>query len=311
MNARFEHDRLALFRAVGVSARSVWIDDRRLGCRTYAMQVGEGPCPTILVHGGMSEASVWYRLVPLLDTPLLLVDRPGHGLSSDVDYGRVDFRAHATSWLTGVLDGLGIEQANLVGNSMGGYFSTVFALEHPSRVRRLVLAGAPAGTDRELPLFLRLWRLPIIGHLFGLAMRTVRDPQQVRRRALGSMCRHPERVSDAAVLVQAAATRRPRWNAMMRSMIRAASDAGGWRESLSIREAMLSLTRPTLFAWGEHDSFAPPSSGEQIAARMNGARFEVIADAGHLPQLDQPEALAASIRRFLDSSRGHASTHAA
>jgi pimeloyl-ACP methyl ester carboxylesterase len=56
---------------------------------------------------------------------------------------------------------------------------------------------------------------------------------------------------------------------------------------------------PTLFAWGDTDTFAPASSGQELAARMPAASVDVLEDAGHLPQLDQPEALARSLNRFL------------
>lgn len=294
----FEARRLQLFRDSGFLGRGIWMHDPRLDFRTYAIRRGDGPCPTVLIHGGMAEASVWYRLAPYLDGPVVIPDRPGHGLSGDIDYTGIDYAAHAVAWLDGVVEALGLAQVDLVGNSMGGYFAIVYALARPSRVRSLVLAGAPAGVDRKLPRFIHLWRMPITGHAIGAAIRRTRDPEQIRRRGLGSMCTHPERVSDRALEVQALSTDRPRWNATIRSMLRACSDFGGWRKRLSIRDAMATLEVPTLFAWGDRDSFSPPSSGQAIAEHMANARVEVLYDAGHLPQLDQPEALAAAIRRF-------------
>lgn len=299
----FEHDRLELFRKAGFAGQSTWFDDAALGCRTYAITRDQGPCPTLLIHGGIADASVWYRLAAHLTGPVVIVDRPGHGLTTNIDYTGLDYRQHAVDWVKGVVDALGVEQVDLVGNSMGGYFSIAFALAHPGRVRRLVLAGAPAGIDRQLPAFLRLWGRPITGALISWMMKRVREPQQMRDRVFRSMCTHPERISDDALRVKLAAGTRPGWHAMIRSMIRAISDLGGWRPALSLREPMTQLAIPTLFAWGDRDSFAPPSSGHDLAARMPAARVEILDDAGHLPQLDQPEALARSIEGFLRARR--------
>lgn len=134
--------------------------------------------------------------------------------------------------------------------------------------------------------------------VIGKIVTSTREPQQLRDRVFRSMCVHPEWISDEALHVQADATTRPGWNAMIRSMLRAFSDFGGVRPALSIREAMTQVAVPTLFAWGERDSFAP-ASGHDLAARMRAAVVDVIEDAGHLPQLDQPEALARRIGRFL------------
>lgn len=300
----FERGRLKLFRDTGFDGTSAWFDDAALGMRTYGIVRGDGPCPTVLVHGGIADASVWYRLAAHLEGPVVILDRPGHGLTTGIDYTGVDYRQHAVAWLKGVLDALGVEQVNLVGNSMGGYFAVVFALAHPTRVRRLVLAGAPAGADRPLPLFLRLWGRPVVGALISAMMKGTTTPAQMRTRVFASMCTHPEWISDQAMDVKMAAGTKPGWHRMIRSMVRAVSDLGGWRPALSIREPMTKLAVPTLFAWGDQDSFAPAASGQALATRMPDASVEVLADAGHLPQLDQPEALARSINRFLGTAIG-------
>jgi pimeloyl-ACP methyl ester carboxylesterase len=283
-------------------ATSLWLEDTALGLRTSAVTRGAGPRPTVLVHGGIADASVWYRLAAHLDAsagPIVIVDRPGHGLTTGIDYAGVDYREHAVAWLKGVVDALGAAQVDLVGNSMGGYFSTVFAAAHPERVRRLVLAGAPAGADRPLPMFLRLWGRPVTGRLIGAMVRGTKTPTQMRKRVFASLCTHPERISDQALDVALAAGARRDWLPVIRSMLGACTDLGGWRPALSIRETLAALPTPTLFAWGDTDTFAPASSGQELAARMPAASVDVLEDAGHLPQLDQPEALARSLNRFL------------
>jgi pimeloyl-ACP methyl ester carboxylesterase len=66
-----------------------------------------------------------------------------------------------------------------------------------------------------------------------------------------------------------------------------------------MRDDLARLQVPTLFAWGDKDAFAPASSGEDMVSRMANAEIEIVADAGHLPYLDQPAAVAALLNPFL------------
>ncbi len=68
---------------------------------------------------------------------------------------------------------------------------------------------------------------------------------------------------------------------------------------MSIRRRVAELQVPTEFIWGERDAFAPPSSGAELSALMPDARMHVLADAGHLPYLDRPEAVADAINALL------------
>jgi len=66
-----------------------------------------------------------------------------------------------------------------------------------------------------------------------------------------------------------------------------------------LRDELAHLPVPTLFLWGEVDRFGRPSIGQDLAATMPDAHFEVLPDTGHLPQVDHPELVAAAINQFL------------
>jgi 2-hydroxy-6-oxonona-2,4-dienedioate hydrolase len=311
--AQFERDRLALFARNGFDAASRWLVDTS-GKKTYAMiRDGHGPT-TLVIHGGLAEAGVWYamagRLAERLTGKIVVPDRPGHGLTHGIDYTGVDYRKAAVEWMLHLVDSLGERQVDLVGNSMGGYFCLVFALAHPERVRRLAIVAAPAGVDRPLPLFLRLWGRPVIGNVISAMMGGMKDPEELRTKVLASMVARPERIATDALEVLFRAGARPDWHPMARSMVRAVSDLGGWRPELDIREEVARLAVPTVFAWGDKDNFAPPASGEDLARRMPNARFELLENAGHLPQLDAPEECAAVVGRFFTEEAPRASTGA-
>ncbi len=293
----FEETRRSLFQARGFAGTPRWLDSGPSGIRTYALVREQRGIPTVLVHGGLAEASVWAPTAGLLDGTVIVLDRPGCGLTSPIDYRGVDYRKHAADWLLGVVDALGAPKVNLVGTSMGGFFSMAFATAHPERVARLALPGAPAGLDREIPLFLRLWGNPVVGRL--IAKMKFDDIEALRKRVFSMLVAYPERVPNDLLEIALVAPDLPGVRLASRTMLGAISTLRGFRPELMLREAMETLDVPTLFAWGDRDPFAPPSSGKELAARMLHAEVVVLPDVGHMPQMEAPELLAEHLNAFL------------
>lgn len=292
-----------MFAAHGFQAESQWVPDGE-GRETYVAVGGSGSPTRILVHGGMSEAGGWALLAGRLEGRLAIADRPGHGLSYDIDYREVDdYLEAAAEWVESVADGVGGAPVDLIGSSMGGFFATAFAVKHPQRVRRLVLVAAPAGIDRHLPLFPRLAANAVTGRL--LFRSSFENPEQLRNRAYASLVVHPDRVPDDQLEVEFHATLRPGFGLMAHTMFRAVTSIRGWPSRYLIKERLIHLETPTLFAWGEQDTRAyPPSLGREIADKMKNADFVLLPDAGHAPWIDQPDLTARAINRFLDPPQG-------
>ncbi len=293
----FEQQRLALFARHGFEGESRRVADRE-GRTTYVLRRGEGAPPTVLVHGGLSQASEWALLAGKLPGHVVVADRPGCGLSSPIDYSGVDFRMAATDWLLDVMDGIAAHQVDLVGSSMGGFFSMAFAVAHPDRVRRLILVGAPAGLDRKLPLFPRLWGNPVTGPL--ITRSRITDPEVLRKKVFARLLvARPERLSRAFLEVMVAAMALPGVDRAAYTMLRNVTTLRGWRPHLMMRDDMARLPVPTRFVWGDDDAFASPSSGRAMVAEMPHADIVRLADTGHLPHVDSPDAVADAIVRFL------------
>jgi pimeloyl-ACP methyl ester carboxylesterase len=73
----------------------------------------------------------------------------------------------------------------------------------------------------------------------------------------------------------------------------------GLRRELILGERWQALTTPTLLVWGERDAFGPAEEGEALVATNPNLRLVRLAEAGHLPWLDDPESVVAEIERFL------------
>jgi 2-hydroxy-6-oxonona-2,4-dienedioate hydrolase/2,6-dioxo-6-phenylhexa-3-enoate hydrolase len=112
-------------------------------------EAGSGEVPLILLHGAGAGATSWSNFV--LNIPVfaeqhrvLAVDQPGYGKSDPyvMKESRNTVNARAVKDL---MDALGIERANLVGNSMGGGTSLAFAVDYPDRIEKMVLMGSGGG----------------------------------------------------------------------------------------------------------------------------------------------------------------------
>jgi len=292
----FEERRLDAFRSHGFVGVGRRIPDLA-GRQTYVLINGESPCPTVLVHGGAGNTVEWADLAPKLVGPVVIPDRPGFGLSYPNDYRRVDYRADAARWLLELADGLGVDQIDLVGNSMGGFFAIAFAAAYPERVRRLVLCGAPAGLFPKIGVFLQLWATPGIGAL--ISKIRFRDTETLRKRLFGSYLLHPERVAADLLDVALLGINLPGTADTNRAILQAVATVRGWRPDMRLDGALAALTVPTLFVWGDSDQLSHADIAHDLTTRMPDAHVNVIPDAGHIPHLDQPGPVAAALNEFL------------
>jgi pimeloyl-ACP methyl ester carboxylesterase len=269
------------------------------GGTTQAIEVGQGP-PLLLLHGGLGEAFQWAHILPALARRhrVMAVDRPGHGLADPFDYRGVDVLRHARRFLGDILDAEALSSVPIVASSMGGLWAVSFALAHPERVPRLVLAGAPAGITRALPLQMRLGMLPV---LKTLVRRMMRRPTRDSTRAFWKqlLVAHPERLEDDFLDLLTASQLRnaPSWFTLLDQAV----DVRGMKKELVLGDRWKDLSVPTTFVWGEKDAWAAPEEGEAVASAHARLRMVRIPDAGHAPWIDAPDLVVEAIERALAS----------
>jgi pimeloyl-ACP methyl ester carboxylesterase len=267
---------------------------------TQLFELGSGP-PLLYVHGGLGGA---YEVVPILaalaDTHrVLAVDRPGHGLADPFDYRGVDLLDHGRTFMRDVVDALELPNVDVVANSLGALLSVAFAIDAPSRVSRLALVGAPFGIMRRPPLLMLPTGLPIIGH--RLARHSFSNATRDGSRKFWGqlLVEHPERIDDRLLDIDVAHTRRNVESLL--TLIACIADWRrlGYRRELILGERWRALTMPTLLAWPEHDAFGSPAQGEALVATNANLRLVRLPGVGHVPWIDDPDAVLAEIERFL------------
>lgn len=286
--------------AVEVRPRFVELES---GLRLQLLEAGEGD-PLVVLPGTGAPAVVMLPLVEhLRGQHVLIVDRPGHGLSDPVEGYRERPRTTAVDVVVGLLDALGLDRVDLVGSSGGAIWTLWAALDRPQRVRRVVLLGAvPLLLGTRTPLPLRLMATPVIGSILD---RVMPDPSpDMVKRLMGMMgegdtiVRYPAMI-DALVATNkdpiAGDTIRQEHTAVIRGVL-------GWRPSARFTKAGLGQMRqPTLLIWGDHDPVGSPDAARSNADVIPNAQA-VVVHAGHAPWFGEPERIAELITRFLNET---------
>ena len=266
---------------------------------TRVVRVGEGPA-TVLLHGGGLTSTTWAPLLAHLPgRSLYLVDLPGCGLADAFDYTGVDLDAHQTAFVGSVLDALGLQDAALVGASMGGWFALRFAIERPRRTIATALVTAPAVA---LPGSLMPVPMALSATWLGRRLAAVSPPPSARmtRQMLAriggdaSVTGVPDAMFDA--LGAAMALGVPSTTTL---------DMCRWRTPhphLQVTDDELAACRsPVLFLWGRHDVVQSPEAGERAARLLPQGRLEVL-PGGHGLWFDLPERCGRLLTEFLQGA---------
>jgi len=252
------------------------------GQKIHYVEAGSGPV-VVLLHGLGGNTSNWAFNVSALAQKYRVVvpDQIGFGRS---DKPFINYRvATYVDFLDKFLDELKIEKASLVGNSMGGWVSALYALQRPARVERLVLvdaAGFRPPKEFDLPA------------LSGLNPSTREGMRQLATMVFANKQLF---TSDAAI------------DAMMAQRI---SAGDGYTiqslvESIYRGEDMLdgrlaAIKHPTLLVWGREDGLTPLArEGERFKREIGGSQLVVFDNCGHVPQVERAAEFNATVLKFL------------
>jgi pimeloyl-ACP methyl ester carboxylesterase len=194
---------------------------------------------------------------------------------------------------------------HLVGNSMGGAVSIRVAAARPDLVRTLTLVS-PVLPDRRphrATAHFPILALPFVGQ--RLARGFARMPAETRVAGVYNMCYynpallHPDRFAQEV----AALRRRDDLGHDAATLVGAARTLVG--ETLSLRPFSLwraaeQITAPTLVLFGGHDRLVSPALAVPAARVFRNVRVEVLADTGHIGQMERPGIVAARFREMVE-----------
>jgi pimeloyl-ACP methyl ester carboxylesterase len=250
-----------------------------------------GATPVVFIHGLGASMYSWHRVLPVVaggGHRVIAFDLPGFGFSDPDDTESEFTNARYSRLVVALLDSLGLASAVLVGHSMGGAIAAEVALDHPERVRALVLMNS-AGSSMRMPIMLRAARWSFVG-----VVVTAFRGRWPTARILRSSFADPARVTEADIDQYYAPVPEARFGRALRGVLR------GFRfDTLIGRLATTTLTTPTLVLWGAEDRLIPVREGSRLASAMPRATFVVVPDAGHAVAEEAPAEVNRLLLEFL------------
>ena len=249
--------------------------------------------PIVLIHGAGGGAANWYRMFAPLSRRhrVLALDLPGFGLTEARAPER-PLGIQAAHLVRDWMDALQIEKATIIGTSFGGLAALRFAQHFPARTAQLALidtAGAAAGVS---PL-IRTAQWPIAPLIFAPSRSGTRWLLRnvlMRRRLPGD-----EEAALVEYLYQSALHAEPGYFV---KALRLFTDRKVQSERPSDDE-LQRVTSHTIVIWGTRDRFFPPDQAAKLANRLPNATHVLIDGAGHSPNWENPDELAATLNTFI------------
>lgn len=237
--------------------------------RPLVEQNGDGN-PILLLHGGAGPASMRPLQGILSDRRYILPTHPGFDGTDRPAW--LSSIADLSLCYLALLDALKQTDVLVVGNSAGGWIATEMALRRPTTLRGIVLIDAVGMTPTQ-------------------ATGPIIDPASVPPDVLASLA-----FANPAKATPPSPEAAERLSNNQRALNIYAGDP--FMHDPTLDDRLGSIAVPTLILWGDADRIVTPAYGEAFAQAIPDANFKCVPNAGHMPQIERPDAVTDLIQKF-------------
>lgn len=236
----------------------------------------------LLIHGHPFDHSMWkYQYEALENFRLILPDLRGYG-KSDYEFDKIYIEEQALD-LAIFLDELNIEKVHLIGLSMGGQIAVEFTMLFKDRVKSMVLCDTNPVNENSTSY---QNRLKLAEKITSIGMKEYTE-QSIHEYL------HPKTPEQNKEVFQHL------YQMMENTQTKGAVASHKGRAERRNNEPFLSkITVPTLVIVGDEDFFTPVAEMKNIADKIPNAVFEIIENAGHMPNMEQPKIFNEALIKF-------------
>jgi len=265
----------------------------------------------VLIHGFLSSTFTWEDMVPKLQKKFTdqsipaphvwAVDMKGFGWSDkpfNAKYDPFTLMEEVYTWM----EKIGIDNATVVGHSLGGTIAWTLALDHPEKVGRLVLVDA-AGYPPNKNKFSTFVRLPFLDSWVNLCFN-----RGLVKRGLEKFFYDSGKITDARVDEY---FNRLRTRGCIDAQVAIATSIDS-ELALTYAGRIPDIKQETLIIWGRNDSWFPLQDGCRFNHNIKRSTLVIIPQCGHVPQEEKPNDVAQVLYQFLaDPLQGQAGNKSA
>jgi pimeloyl-ACP methyl ester carboxylesterase len=257
------------------------------------VDIGEGELePIVFIHGLGGQWQNWLENIPraALERRVIALDLPGFGLTPE-PRDRITIPGYGRC-VDSLCEKLSLGRVDLVGNSMGGFVAAEVAIQFPDRADQLILVSAAGITSADIahrPV-LTVGRVAAAIVTHGTARhRAIAARPRSRHLALALVARYPSLLrADLAYEGFVKGTGKPGFDDALRASL-----------EYDFRDRLPEIRRPTLIVWGENDSILPVKDAAEFERLIPDSRKVVMANTGHIPMAERPEAFNDLMLSFL------------
>lgn len=258
-------------------------------------EIGYGNTPLLLIHGFGCDQTVWRRLLPVLEKNyrLILIDLAGFGCAAPEAYDKARHgtpSGHAED-IVALCDELGLENAVILGHSIGGTIGMLASIQRPKAFRRLVMICSSARYLDDPPDYRGGYTHVQLDSLMLLMEQNYLDwAGTVSRVALGDAATdsHQQNLQQRFLSVSPEVLR-----PLGRSIF-----LGDTRHYLPC------VSVPCLIVQTARDAMVPIEAAQYLQQHLPDGELVVLDAGGHYPQLTAPDILAQALRERLDMQKG-------